>query len=88
MKSKADLDKVSEELNIAVTNMRTLTALFYARMSGQIAWKDGEKAECMERFKDLDAIIDDLRGQQNAEWFGSLAPGSEGPRKESYPAMG
>lgn len=61
-----------EALESALKQERLLTANWYARMSGQIAWKPGEREKLYAEMDAKSVEVNDLIKQQNANWFANL----------------
>jgi hypothetical protein len=53
---------------------KNLTGEFYRRISGAVAWKQGEREIFAEKFEALAGEIALLQRRDAAEWFASLPP--------------
>lgn len=74
MKEHLQWRKENPELHSLLTAERNLTALWYARMSGEVAWKPGEKESMGELMAQFSEKIKRLQGEQAAEEFANLLP--------------
>jgi hypothetical protein len=61
-----------EELNNFLAMERNLNTEFYARMSGQKPWMDGEREDFERRFANYSARIHELQGTAAVKWFAGL----------------
>lgn len=64
-----------DELQQKIREDKMLMREFYLRMSGQVAWKPGEKQAMMDKFEKLNAEIASLRNSATAKWFENLSTG-------------
>jgi hypothetical protein len=62
----------NKELELELTADKKITAEWYTRMSGAVAWQPGEKEAF---YGEMDSIADAIRSQQSqiaSQWFARL----------------